>query len=379
VGVMTTNRWLTAYAKAAKWSDIFVGRPDHLRLIAAGLLGEAGSVLAEVKKRQREEDVYPGYLDSLGEELGDSLWYFVRLADLVDRPLLKSIARERARASRRPALNSALDLGAAAGRIISALGLDERSALREALLAAWTALERVARAAGTSLEKAADENLRKTQNRWPRERARRDWPRPADYYPLFDSGVPPEDRLPRDLEIEFIERKRGARQQVVLRVNGINVGSRINDNITDADHYRYHDIFHLSYAVFLGWSPVIRDLLRCKRKSSPELDENQDGARAVIIEEAISALVFSRAKHAHYFEGATQVDYDLLKSIAEFVRGYEVEVVPVWQWERAILEGFRVFNRLKSQHGGHVALSLARRTLQYRAMRRKPSGPVRKL
>ena len=124
---------------------------------------------------------------------------------------------------------------------------------------------------------------------------------------------------------------------------------------------------------------MIRDLLRCKRKSSPELDENQDGARAVIIEEAISALVFSRAKHAHYFEGARQVDYDLLKSIAEFVRGYEVEVVPVWQWERAILEGFRVFHRLKSQHGGHVALSLTRRTLQYRAMRRKPSGSVRKL
>ena len=200
---MTTNRWLTAYAKTAKWSDIFVGRPDHARLIAAGLFGEAGSVLAEVKKRQREEDVYPGYLDSLGEELGDSLWYFVRLADLLDRPLLESIARERARASRRPALNSALDLGAAAGRIISALGLDERSALREALLAAWTALERVARAAGTTLEQAADENLRKTRNRWPRERARRGWPRPADYYPLFDSGVPPEDRLPRDLEIEF--------------------------------------------------------------------------------------------------------------------------------------------------------------------------------
>jgi NTP pyrophosphatase (non-canonical NTP hydrolase) len=375
----TPNRWLTAYAKAARWSDILVGRPDHALLIAGGLLGEAGSVLAEVKKRQREQGVYPDHLDSLGEELGDSLWYFVRLVDLVDRPLLDSIARERTRAGRRPTLMSALDLGAAAGRTVAALGLRDQSVLREALLAAWVALERVARATGTTLEQAASANLHKTQSRWPRESARPGWPRAADYYPPFDADVPPEDRLPRDLAVEFIERKRGVRKQVILRINGINVGSRINDNITDPDHYRYHDIFHLSYAVFLGWSPVIRDLLRCKRKSNPELDENQDGARAVIIEEAISALAFSRAKHARYLEGATQVDYDLLKSIAEFVRGYEVEVVPVWQWERAILEGFRVFRLLRSQRGGHVALSLTHRTLRYRATRRKRSRSVRKV
>jgi len=372
---MTTNRWLTTYASAAKHSDVFAGRPDQAFLLAAGLLGEAGSVLSEVKKRQREADVYPGYLDALAEELGDSLWYFVRLVNVVDRPLLSFIARERSRATRRPALVSALDLGAAAGGIISALLHNGR--MREALIEGWTALERVARATGTTLEEAAAANLRKTQSRWPRESARAGWPRPTDYYPLFDDGFPLEDRLPRELDVEFIERKRGVRTQVVLRVNGINVGSRINDNITDADHYRYHDIFHQSYAVFLGWSPVTRDLLRCKRKSSPEIDENQDGARAVIIEEAISALVFSRAKHARYFEEATQVDYDLLKNIAEFVRGYEVEVVPAWQWERAILEGFRVFRALRAGRGGYVSLSLTRRALHYRKRRRSGVGPPR--
>jgi len=373
---MTTNRWVAAYARNAKHSDIFVGRPDHQLLLAAGLLGEAGSVLAEVKKRQREQDVYPGYLDSLGEELGDALWYFIRLVDLIDRPMLASIAGERSRATRRPALTSALDLGAAAGAIISHLRRGDRFALREPLQAAWEALERVARTAGTTLEQAAAQNLSKTQSRWPRERSRPNWPRPTDYYPLFDKGLPVEDWLPRQLEIEFIERNRGLRSQVVLRVNSINVGSRINDNISDPDHYRYHDIFHLSYAVFLGWSPVIRDLLRCKRKSRPELDENQDGARAVIIEEAISALVFSRAKHARYFDGAMQVDYDLLKSIAEFVRGYEVEVVPAWQWERAILEGFRIFRLLRANRGGHVSLSLTDRSIDYGAQRR--NGPPAK-
>ncbi|HVR46910.1 MAG TPA: pyrophosphatase [Candidatus Binatia bacterium] len=375
---MTTNRWLIPYAKAARTSDIFRGRPDHTLLIAAGLLGEAGSVLAEVKKRQREEDVYPDYLDSLGEELGDSLWYLVRLIDLLDRPLLRSIARERVRANRRPALASALDLGAAAGRIISTLKLRDSIALRQALCAAWASLERVARAYGKTLEQAANDNLLKTQSRWPSERTRPAWPRPSDYHPLFDADVPPEDQLPRSMEFEFIERGRGERKQVVLRANGINVGSRINDNITDPDHYRYHDIFHLSYAVFLGWSPVIRNVLRCKRKSNPELDENQDGARAVIIDEAISATVFSRAKHTRYFEDATQVDYDLLKIIAEFVRGYEVEAIPAWQWEHAILEGFRVFHQLRANHGGRVSVNLPQRSLVYRKPQRRRAGRMRK-
>jgi NTP pyrophosphatase (non-canonical NTP hydrolase) len=368
---MLTNRWLLDYATSAKGSDMFRGRSDHVELLAAGLLGEAGSVLAEVKKRQREPGVYPEYLGSLHEELGDALWYFVRLIDAIDRGLLRQLSKEHTRATRRPALESALRLGAAAGTIISTIGSKATSASREALTAAWRALEQVANASRTSLREAAALNLAKTQSRWPLESTKRGWPRPSDYSDLFDTDEPREERLPRKLEIEFIEHRRGKRSQVVLRCNNINVGARINDNISDPDHYRYHDIFHLSYAVFLGWSPVIRSLLRCKRKSDPDIDENQDGARAGIIEEAISAVVFSRAKHAHYFEGARQVDYDLLKSIVEFIHGYEVEAVPVWQWERAILEGFRLFRLLKANHGGRISLNLADRSMLYRAPTKK--------
>jgi hypothetical protein len=115
-----------------------------------------------------------------------------------------------------------------------------------------------------NLERAADDNLIKTQGRWPLESARRDWPRRSDYYPLFDSNKPLEERFPRELNIEFIERGR-ERKQVILRCNDINIGARVNDNISDTDHYRFHDIFHLSYAVFLGWSPVIRALLSPRR------------------------------------------------------------------------------------------------------------------
>ena len=42
---------------------------------------------------------------------------------------------------------------------------------------------------------------------------------------------------------------------------------------------RFHDIFHLSYAAILGWSPTVRALLRCKRKSDPRVDEVEDGGK----------------------------------------------------------------------------------------------------
>src|SRR5207247_7335983 len=118
-------------------------------------------------------------------------------------------------------------------------------------------------------------------------------------------------------------------------------------------------------AVHLGWSPVVRALLRCKRKSDAKIDEAQDGARAVILEEAIAAVVFSRAKQLRFFEGIDRLDYDLLKAVREFVEGYEVEETPLWQWEVAILDGYRVFRELRGNHGGRVSLNLEQRELRY--------------
>ena len=151
----------------------------------------------------------------------------------------------------------------------------------------------------------------------------------------------------------------------MLRCNGINVGARLTDNMLDADFYRYHDIFHFSHMVHLGWSPVTRALLNCKRKSKPALDENEDGARAAIVEEAVTATVFSRAKEMHYFEGMEKLDYDTLKAVGESVRGFEVAKIPLWQWETAILKGYTVFRRLRGEGGGVVELDLERRELRY--------------
>jgi len=49
-------------------------------------------------------------------------------------------------------------------------------------------------------------------------------------------------------------------------INGTRVGDSLSDNVDEEDYYRFHDVFHLSFMTFLGWSPVIRKILGRKRK-----------------------------------------------------------------------------------------------------------------
>ena len=350
--------WLTEYCAAAKRTDQLAGKSDHAELLAAGLFGEAGSVFAEIKKKGREMEAYPAYQHRLIEEIGDLLWYLSRLADTLSPSALNEMSTsvEPDPIQRDDALTDAFALGESAGGLFKALRQGDRDAAAKQLPAIWDAIRRTAAGSGIDLEKAAEWNLKKIRSRWPEEKT---------FALLFDDDFIPEEQLPRTLEMEFREIDRAGRKFVLLRCNGINFGDRLTDNIEDPDFYRYHDVFHFAYMVYLGWSPVVRALLNCKRKSEPRVDENQDGARARIIEEAVSAIVFSRAKEMKLYEGIDHVDYDLLKTIQEFVRGFEVDVVPLWQWEIAILQGYCVFQSLKSNCGGRVRLDLLNRTLRY--------------
>ncbi|RKH68485.1 pyrophosphatase [Corallococcus aberystwythensis] len=347
--------WLLEFAAAAAKTDTLANKPDHKELLAAGMLGEVGGALSEFKKHKREGSAYPLYEERLLDEIGDTLWYFVRLAD-VDTPGLLQMLPLGTPSDERNKSASLLALGAAAGRALEAVQRSNSEGLRIALHDIWQHLRNVADVGCVDLEEASRRNCKKIASRWPTAGEKKP-------HALFDEACPEEEKLPRLVTVDFIERGTLERPQILLRYEKVNIGDRITDNIADPDGYRYHDIFHFAYAVYLGWSPVLRSLLRSKRKSDRFADENQDGARAVIIEEAISASVFSRAKRVGYFENIQQVDYDLLKGIQEFTKGYEVAHVPVWQWEEAILEGFRAFRQLRELKGGRVTLHLNARQL----------------
>src|ERR1700675_3590633 len=49
---------------------------DGLDFVLLGLFGEVGSLLSELKKKQRDKESYLAYHDSVIEEIGDVLWYF---------------------------------------------------------------------------------------------------------------------------------------------------------------------------------------------------------------------------------------------------------------------------------------------------------------
>jgi hypothetical protein len=66
----------------------------------------------------------------------------------------------------------------------------------------------------------------------------------------------------------------------------------------------------------LGWSPTLRALLQLKRKSRPEIDENEDGARASIIEEGISTWIFNHGARNADFRAVKTLDYGLFRGPA---------------------------------------------------------------
>ncbi|MFZ5629145.1 MAG: pyrophosphatase [Spirochaetota bacterium] len=356
--MLSDQNWLIEYSKAAAETDALIGNANYGDLILAGLFGEAGSILAEFKKQERDLAAYPYYKNSLREEIGDFLWYFFRCINhfcdsaLIDK--LRSINLQVAISHEKPRVM--LGFAANIGALMKAPLTPEQTS-PQLFLEIWQSLKSIEQASGIELRIAAQDNLKKSADKWPKQR---------NYHELFDDDLPDIEQLPRKLRIEFRELNlENGRRTVILRCNEINFGARLTDNIQIADDYRFHDIFHFAYLVYLGWSPVVRSLLNCKRKSRPELDENQDGARAAIIEEAISASVFAYAKNLRYFEGLRSLDYTLLKMIHRFSEGFEVFQVSLWQWEQAVLKGYEIFRQLRENRGGFVITDLKSRSLEF--------------
>jgi NTP pyrophosphatase (non-canonical NTP hydrolase) len=359
----------------------------HFALL--GLFGEVGGVLSELKKKQRDKDSYFAYRTSVTEEFGDALWYFANVASRANLKLAAigqrafralgdwdspapngMVCFEELQAGLElsdPLVNDAAEAGliglaGKVGRLLDDVALGRidgnRDALSAHLVEIFRALIRAANDSGINLAECARKNLEKTSGRWATT--------VREYGPLFDENEDPEEQLPRHIEMDIAERTSGKKTYVRLQCRGINIGDRLTDNKIEQDDYRFHDVFHLGYAAILGWSPVIRALFKVKRKSKPLIDETQDGARAVLIEEGVATWIFNHACRLNYFASISSLDYSLLKAIKELVTGYEVERLPLWQWEEAVLKGYEIFRFLREHRRGVVIADLRTHSLSFK-------------
>ena len=345
-----------------------------------GLVGEIGSLVSALKKKRRDTDAYFGYHNTVIEELGDVLWYFSAVARRGGTSLVETIARvagnecdpgiltfddfTTAHAVQSSDFEISLlrlagESGDLAKRFADGAYRDNVDALRGDLVKLIRAGVRAATAAEVSLADAAIENMKKTEDRWP---ISRQFPTPKDE-PLHI-----DEQLPRRMRVLIYERNVNGTEFVFQKAGGVLLGDRVTDNHSPPDDYRFHDVFHLAHAAVLSWSPTTRALLRIKRKSQRAVDENEDGARANLIEEELTTWIFEIAKQHKFFANTPRLGFDLLKSVKQFVRGYEAENLPMWLWESAILQGYTVFRSLQNKRCGAIVTDMAERKIWFEPM-----------
>jgi NTP pyrophosphatase (non-canonical NTP hydrolase) len=214
---------------------------------------------------------------------------------------------------------------------------------------------------GLDLATIAANNLAKTHDRWPAADH-------VDLYRLFDDDFPADEQLPRSFTADIID-SAGAdgKGRITLTIDGVPAGDPLQDNAYDEDGYRFHDVFHLAHAAKLGWSPVLRGKLlkpNRKRRSAPEVDEVEDGGRAIVIDEAIVAYVWEYARRHRFLDGITTVDYPVLKTIRQLTEGLEVSRRTSHDWEEAILAGCRIFREVRARREAVLAVDLRDRSIE---------------
>lgn len=314
----------SAFQRAAgETSHLRAGGPQGLIEPMLGLAGEAGSILNVYKKYLRDGIDVAAHREQLQEELGDLLWYVAAVA--------------------------------------TACGLD---------------LETIARA-----------NLARTRDRYGGSAAGQ---HNMSELPIFDLEFPPYERFPRRLVIECAEQALPPARLVARltltsaepdpfadnpittedgRKRGFQVGGNLGDQLTDnsrrADAYRFHDAIHLAFMSVLGWSPTTRALLGLKRKSSPEIDEVEDGARAIFAEEGLAAVLSRLATRRMGFLSEMSIDREVIDVARAAAADLEVEHLPGWLWRRAITQGFAAMHQLGANSGGYLIADLDDRSLTY--------------
>jgi len=362
---------LSDYASEIAGTDVL--DPLEIGPILQGLYGEVGGIMSTAKKHIREKSAYPGFKRAAEEEFGDTLWYLAALCRRLGIPL-DELFTEAATGDRFKTIGAGSDmvegtlvhvamptdsvdttlfrLGRSAAGLLGptpdwAAVVTFTSDYLDALLAAELALAEVAQG-----------NLKKARGAFI-------VPSPDDLID-FDAEFGVEEQLPRTFKIRVNQRGSG---RSYLQWNDVFIGDPLTDNIADPDGYRFHDVFHFAYSAILHWSPVMRALIKHKRKSKSDYDEVEDSGRAIVVEEGLTAWIFTRAKELNFFEGQNCVSLGILKTIGEFVTGYEVSHCPLKLWERAVLEGYEVFRQIRAAEGGWVIGDRALRTIRYEPLK----------
>lgn len=183
---------------------------------------------------------------------------------------------------------------------------------------------------------------------------------------FFDEGFMPQEQFPREFSLSFTEVGNNEKDELrVVLNNERQLGDVINDNSYLNDFYRYHDIFHYTFATLLGWSPCARAMMKRKRKSNEILDRIEDGARAIITEEAVSMVIFNEAKRKKFFANNSNVSRTTLRIIKEMTENFEVKIRTTREWESAILKAYEIFRLLTKNNGGIVHFNAINREIRY--------------
>ena len=344
---------------------------DAITTSLLGLIGEVGEVITELKKHSREGAAYLAFPHRLAEEVGDVLWYAADLAAhrgirLADLDAISTAPAGSSSTRTGEWIRVALSLAEYTARVSRSYDslLEGRQTYRqfdtglsESLAGIMADLRRLTCMHGLSIADVTKANLRKVNHRWAHPTRgsatlERVWPDCEQLPVRFDAWL---SDVCGCVTITFsID---DGRSQITP--------DSLTDNAYDPDGYRYHDIFHLAYAAVLGWSPVTRSLLQRKRKSDPQVDEVEDGGRAVAIEEGIAAMVFAYAAQHRMFQGVRTVDYSLLRTIRDMTAHLEVSARTAAEWRDAILQGFDVWRGVRDAGGGRIHIDRAVRRIRF--------------